>query len=83
MTISFKKLVKTGEYLKEITEDLESYRIKKNIWDYDELKKQKESITVKKFSFMLDLGVKIGKVSNLLRKYKRLDSGDKNGYITI
>ncbi|MFI8715182.1 TnsD family Tn7-like transposition protein [Brevibacillus brevis] len=51
-----KKLVKTGKYLKEITEDLESYRIRKINWAIDELKQQEGSITVYKIQLYAGFG---------------------------
>lgn len=51
-----KKLVKTAEYLDKVTEDLNSYRLRKIRWAIDLLQKQEERITVYKVQVFVGFG---------------------------
>jgi hypothetical protein len=51
-----KSLVKTGQYLKEVTEDIKSYRVRKIKWAIDEMIKNGEKLTVYKIQLKAGFG---------------------------
>lgn len=67
-----KKLVKTRTFLKEVTEDLESYRIRKIRWAIDELKKQEGSITTYKVQLKAGFGGSNKESKQLIRKVLKM-----------
>ncbi|MEI2364618.1 hypothetical protein [Niallia circulans] len=50
------KLIKTGQYLKEVTEDIQSYRIRKIKWAIDEMIKTAQRLTVYKVQLYAGFG---------------------------
>lgn len=50
------KLVKTGQYLKEVTEDIQSYRIRKIKWAINEMIKNGKRLTVYKIQLYAGFG---------------------------
>lgn len=66
-----KKLVKTGEYLKEVTEDMVSYRIRKIRWAIDELMKQEGSITTYKVQLKAGFGGGSKEIKKLIEEVLR------------
>lgn len=67
-----KKLVKTGDYLKEVTEDLESYRIRKIRWAIEELMKQERRLSPYKVQLYAGFGGNKNEVSLLINRYLEL-----------
>lgn len=49
-------LIKTGQYLKEVTEDIQSYRIRKIKWAIDEMIKNGQRLTVYKVQLFAGFG---------------------------
>lgn len=58
------KFVKTRKYLKEVTEDINSYRVRKIKWAIDEMAKRSEKLTVYKVEFYAGFGGEIKKSKN-------------------
>ncbi|MFZ3591882.1 hypothetical protein ACOI1C_22415 [Bacillus sp. DJP31] len=50
------KLVKTRQYIEEVTEDIESYRVRKIEWTIEEMIKQGEKLTVYKIQLKAGFG---------------------------
>ena len=68
------KLVKIQQYLKEVTEDIESYRVRKIRWAIDDMIKNGEILTVYKIQLYAGFGgankgIK-EHITNILLKYK-------------
>lgn len=63
------KLVKTQQYLKEVTEDIESYRVRKIKWAIDEMIKKGEKLTVYKIKLKAGFG---GGNKEIKREIERL-----------
>jgi len=51
-----KNLIKTHEYIKKVTEDIDSYRIRKIKWDIQELSSREEMITRYKIQLVAGFG---------------------------
>jgi hypothetical protein len=62
------KLVKTHQYLKEITEDIDSYRVRKIKWAIDELNKNGEKLTAYKIQLKAGFGGGNNEVRSLIEQ---------------
>ncbi|WP_331713201.1 TnsD family Tn7-like transposition protein [Aneurinibacillus soli] len=60
-------LVKTQQYLKEVTEDIESYRVRKIKWAIDEMNKNGERLTVYKIQLKAGFGGGNKKIKSLIQ----------------
>lgn len=60
--------MKTQQYLKEVTEDIESYRVRKIKWAIDEMVKRGEKLTVYKVQLYAGFSGGIKEVRSLIEQ---------------
>ncbi|MCL6617551.1 MAG: hypothetical protein K6T39_10760, partial [Anoxybacillus ayderensis] len=76
----YKKLVKTYAFLKELTEDIESFRIRKIKWAIKELMNKNKKITPYKVQLYAGFGGKSTLrplIEKILREDGHIDEGEK------
>jgi hypothetical protein len=63
-----KKLIKTQQYIKEVTEDIHSYRIRKIKWAIEELYIREKNLTIYKVQLYAGFGGNNKEMKKLIEK---------------